>query len=234
MNKKMSVTAAVILLAFLSISGCASRKIVATQPIQENSTLNAKNHNESKTLPSSSLWKGDSLSFLSMNKSWKIGDIVRIKVKIKGEAKFEGAKANNKKSSLSSPITNVLGKLLDFGMGKFPDLIPLNQTAKIGDQIGGGLKSTQDQRSSENISKKQSVNFDIAAVVKEVLPGGNLAIEATQEITVHKEKRKIHLKGIIRPRDINAENCIDSDKIAEAKISYAIDDVKEKKKSSRF
>jgi flagellar L-ring protein FlgH len=223
-----------LLFLLVSTSGCASRRI-AKQPVDTNLTPEIKPNSESKkaSLPSSSLWKGDSLSFLSTNKSWKIGDIIKIKVKIKGDAKFAGTKKNNKKTVSSNPITRILGKFLDFGMSTTPNLSALNQTTKIGDEIGG-LKSGHDQKSSEEISKKESVNFDIAAVVKEILPGGNLIIEGTQEVTVHKEKRKILIQGIIRPKDINAENCIDSDKIAEARISYAIEDVQKKKKAPRF
>ncbi len=78
------------------------------------------------------------------------------------------------------------------------------------------------------------ISFDIAVVVKEILPGGNLIIEGTQEVTVYKDQRKIRLQGIIRPKDINAENCIDSDKIAQARISYAIEELQKKKKSPGF
>ncbi len=60
----------------------------------------------------------------------------------------------------------------------------------------------------------------LAAVVTAVLPNGNLVLHGSQEIRVNQELRVLNIGGVARPRDINKDNMINYDKIAEARISY--------------
>jgi len=60
----------------------------------------------------------------------------------------------------------------------------------------------------------------LTATVKEALPNGNLLIEGTRQLDTGGETRQVCVAGIIRPEDIQADNTVLSEKIADAKILY--------------
>ena len=67
---------------------------------------------------------------------------------------------------------------------------------------------------------------------------GNLVIEGTQEIRVSYEVRQLTVRGIIRRADISSNNTIQSDKIAELRVSYGgkgvISDVQQPRYGRQF
>ena len=70
------------------------------------------------------------------------------------------------------------------------------------------------------VNRTEALTTNVAAVVTQVLPNGNMVVEGKQEIRVNFEMRELIVAGIVRPEDIQSDNTVDSHKIAEARIAY--------------
>jgi flagellar L-ring protein precursor FlgH len=139
----------------------------------------------------------------------QVGDIMTVKVKITDNAKIENGTARSRSSKEDSGVTDFIGsKLLT---GQAAQLMP------------GKILTTDSTASSEgkgSVNRQEALLTNVAAVVTQVLPNGNLVVEGKQEVRVNFEVRELIVAGIVRPEDIESDNTIDSTKIAQARIAY--------------
>ena len=83
-----------------------------------------------------------------------------------------------------------------------------------------------DTRSISNLNatgetkRENNVKTSMAARVIRVLPGGLLQIEGARETRVNEETEYMVLTGVIRSKDVAADNSVMSTQIADANISY--------------
>ena len=59
------------------------------------------------------------------------------------------------------------------------------------------------------MNRQEQVNLQIAALVTQVLPNGNMVVQGHQEFRVNYEVRELQLTGVIRPQDISSTNTVD-------------------------
>ena len=70
------------------------------------------------------------------------------------------------------------------------------------------------------MNRQEQVKLQVAALVTQVLPNGNMVVQGHQEFRVNFEVRELQLTGVIRAQDITSTNTVDYTKLAEARISY--------------
>jgi flagellar L-ring protein precursor FlgH len=164
---------------------------------------------ESVSYNANSLWRNGSRSFFKDQRAHQIGDLLTVTVNITDQANFANESQRSRTSTEDSGVTDFLGsKLLSGNLSKvFP-----------GRFLTDDSKSSYDGKGT--IQRQESLTTNVAAVVTQTLPNGNLVVEGKQEIRVNYEMRELIVAGIVRPEDIQSDNTIDSSKIAQARISY--------------
>lgn len=83
--------------------------------------------------------------------------------------------------------------------------------------VAGGRKLKGDGSSDQS----NSLTGDVSAVVVGTYPNGNLAIRGEKMLTLNQGEEVVQISGVIRPEDIRADNSITSNRVADAKITYA-------------
>jgi flagellar L-ring protein precursor FlgH len=156
-----------------------------------------------------SLWRNGSRAFFNDQRAHMIGDILTVKVNINDTAQFQDQTQLSRTTTEDSAITNFIGA---------------KTIANPAKAVLPGSLLTADSNSQMNgngtINRQDQLLTNVAAVVTQMLPNGNMVIEGKQEIRLNNEVRELIVAGVVRPEDIESDNTIDLPKIAEARVAY--------------
>ena len=75
-------------------------------------------------------------------------------------------------------------------------------------------------RGSANYEKTGTFSARMTAVVVDKLPNGNLVVNGRREIRVDNEVKVIEFSGVVRRFDIDTDNTVQSELVADARITY--------------
>jgi flagellar L-ring protein precursor FlgH len=176
------------------------------QEVSRLSQMPVKNYS-SAPVASGSLWPSDDNVFLYADrKALRVGDIVTIRI-------VENAKANNtadtdlsRSSSLDASFSHFFSK------EKFLKLFKLDE-----DLIKASSENSH--KGAGSTTREGQLVATITAIVKEVLPNGNLVIQGTRAVVVNHEEQYITITGVVRPLDVNRDNVVLSSQVADASIA---------------
>lgn len=204
-----------ILLAVTVLSGCGTDlKEVGREPslspvgsgIADGTTGSLYRYPQSPAPPVKkfSLWDDRQSRLFTDPRALSQGDILTVKIKINDRANFKNQNDRSRTANrkLGFDISAQWDKLSTAGKGS------------------GALSSGTDTTADGEIKRSETLELNVAAIVIDVLPNGNLMIKGSQEVRVNAELRVLTIAGIVRPADIGAENTIPYERIAEARISY--------------
>ena len=159
-----------------------------------------------------SLWKEDAAfnSLFATAKARRVGDIITIRIVESAKAKNKADTNTERKTDMSAGITNFFNL-----ESKFPSTrTDLNPFARV----TADFKNTFD--GTGETTRSGDLTAIISARVVGLTAGGNLVIAGSRGITINNEEQMLNLSGIVRPKDISAENEVLSSYISDAKIIY--------------
>jgi len=164
---------------------------------------------ETVSYNANSLWRNGSRAFFKDQRAHQIGDLLTVTVNITDQANFANETQRDRSSKEDSGITDFIGA---------KTLGAQAQKVLPGRILTADATASSDGKGS--VQRQEALQTNVAAVVTQVLPNGNLVVEGKQEIRVNYEIRELIVAGIVRPEDIQSDNTIDSTKIAQARIAY--------------
>jgi flagellar L-ring protein precursor FlgH len=158
-----------------------------------------------------SLWRPGSKAFFKDQRASQVGDIVTVMVAIEDEATLNNTTDTTRVSSDEAGFAGLFG--LESQITK---VLPEGTTSEGLIDFG----SDHSVSGSGKVDRNETINMEIAAIVTQILPNGNMVIVGRQEVRVNFESRDLSVTGVVRPEDITSKNTIQSSKIAEARIAY--------------
>lgn len=151
-----------------------------------------------------SLWNDKQSRLFTDPRALQVGDILTVNISINDRARFQNESERERTSRRGMGLTGA------FAVGG------AGSDASLDFDADGSSKS----KGTGATTRSEALDMQIAAIVSDVLPNGNLIISGQQEVRVNAELRVLTIQGIVRPSDIGANNTIAYERIAEARVSY--------------
>lgn len=164
-----------------------------------------------------SLYKeGHELSLYGDRVAHRVGDMITVLLKEKTDAN-KAASTNSKKSS-KTDITNptITGSPVQFNS---PGWLPLQSNKD--NSLHFNMQGERDFAGTGDSKQNNSLSGTITVTVMHVYSNGNLFIRGEKWLTINRGDEFIRLSGIVRPDDIQPDNTVESERIADARITYS-------------
>lgn len=149
-----------------------------------------------------SIWNKESSSPYSVEKAFKVGDIVNILI-------LESTSALNS-ARTKTDVRDDLGMSFTHTLQRLAPIIGTNS------QADGNISNIY--KGDGQTARTSNVQARIAAWVTEVMPNGNLVISGKHKVQVNDEIQEISITGNVRAKDISGANTVYSYQVANAEV----------------
>lgn len=192
------------LCALVTLAGCGGRVVVeeeapdaffTVQPVPPTASTNG------------SLFQANAgLALFNDLRAGRVGDILTIVLDEQTNATKSSTTSTSKNNSISSANATILGiPVTSAGNPLFETSVD-STTAFEGE--GGATQSNQ-------------LSGSVSVTVVQRLNNGNLVVQGEKWLTLNQGKEYVRVSGIVRPIDIEPDNSIPSQKVANARIEYS-------------
>src|SRR6185437_7109760 len=150
-------------------------------------------------------------AFFKDQRAAAVGDILTVLVNFNDKAQFNNETQTQRTTNEQDTMPNVFG--FESQIGK---ILPKEFNPASAVNITGATNND----GKATINRQEQVTLEVAALVTQVLPNGNLVVQSHQELRVNHEVRYLQLSVLLHPADISSINTVPLDKLAEARVSY--------------
>lgn len=190
-----------LLLTTLALAGCAQLQPPAVRPGPIEETPPVARSSGPRGVAGGVFNPDLGLSLTSDSRAFRVGDVVTITLQETTQASKKAGTSYSKNSADNITAPSVLGKTF----GKAAIGLGANNT------FAGDATSTQ----------QNALTGAITVIVQEVLPNGLLRISGEKNLTLNNGEEFVRLRGYLRAADIDSNNQVSSQRIANARIAYS-------------
>ena len=190
--------------------GCAPAHTGIYKEKKREYKAEAPGDQKSAAVSEGSLWQdGRPASMLFTDaRALRTNDLLVINVQEIASANRSANTDLERQSSSSAKIDAFLGLMSKLGKaGLDPTLA-----------VGGTSQSSF--RGEGKSDRSEYLTATVPALVRKVLPNGNLFVEGHRVVLVNSEEQHFYISGVVRPIDIDQQNSVKSSMIADAEIEF--------------
>ena len=176
-----------------------------------------------RSYPNNSVWN-DQAGLYEDLRAKRLNDLVTIDVLENISGTGSANTDTSKASSLDANVAGFFGAPLSLG---FSNLYGGGNT--FSPSVSGSMSDSY--KGAGSTDRTGTLVGTITAKVVQVLPNGNLVLEARKEITINDERQILVFQGIARPYDIASNNTIPSTSITDEKVWFVGQGVVQDKQS---
>ncbi|AHG19675.1 flagellar basal body L-ring protein [Chania multitudinisentens RB-25] len=140
-------------------------------------------------------------SLMQDRRAYRIGDILTIKL--------------DESTQASKQARTNFGKKNDVSLG-MPEAFGLST-----DKLSGSVDGNRNFNGNATSQQQNSLRGAITVAVYKILPNGVLAVRGEKWLTLNQGDEYMRVTGLVRSDDIERDNSVSSQRIANARISYA-------------
>ncbi|MGL5949299.1 MAG: flagellar basal body L-ring protein FlgH [Aeromonas sp.] len=186
----------------LAVSGCATYEIKPPSPGEDDWAPSAPKESFMPQYEDGSLYRNDYMMTLFQDRrAYRVGDILTVVLDERTQSSKKANTSMNKDSAINVLAPTIAGKVYD--------------------DISGSMNANRDFDGAASSSQQNTLSGSITVTVADVLPNGVLVIKGEKWIRLNQGDEYIRLGGMVRVEDIDPTNRISSQRIADARITYA-------------
>ena len=134
-------------------------------------------------------------------RAYRVGDILTVKLDESTQASKQARTNFGKKNDVSLGIPEAFGHSID--------------------KLSGSIDGSRNFNGNATSQQQNSLRGAITVAVYKVLPNGVLAVRGEKWLTLNQGDEYMRVTGLVRAEDIERDNSVTSQRIANARISYA-------------
>jgi flagellar L-ring protein FlgH len=154
-----------------------------------------------------SIYSDAQAGFLEDARAMRIGDVVMVHIDEQADAQGAASTELGKESSRRRGLVSLLGMLPQ---------VRNDPSINIEDLMASDV----DFKGEGSTQRAGKLRAKIGVRVKKELPNGDLFVEGTKVVMINHEEYHLYISGVLRPSDIQPDNSVDSELMADARVEF--------------